>query len=234
MSEPDPPIVLLHGLATNAARTWHENGWVDILSDEGRRCVTPDLPGHGHGGTSDDPETYREFESQVLASFPDEPCDVIGFSLGARTAAIIAATHPERVRRLVLAGVGENLFRSEGHGALLAAALSDLDRDQVPEPPELAAVAHHFAQLARSCGQELSVLAAVLRRPDIRPLTAEDLSGVRAPTLVALGDRDPAGPAEPLLDALATATLLTLKGVDHFATPRSMSFISGAIDHLAG
>ena len=28
-----PPVVLVHGLATSSARTWGDNGWLDLLAD---------------------------------------------------------------------------------------------------------------------------------------------------------------------------------------------------------
>jgi hypothetical protein len=50
--------------------------------------------------------------------------------------------------------------------------------------------------------------------------------------LVVLGDRDFAGPADPLLDKLPDARLVTLPGVDHFATPKQFGFIDAALDFL--
>jgi len=47
--------------------------------------------------------------------------------------------------------------------------------------------------------------------------------------LVVLGDRDFAGPPDPLVEALPDATLLTLRGADHFGTPRDFRFIEAAL-----
>ncbi len=49
---------------------------------------------------------------------------------------------------------------------------------------------------------------------------------------VVFGDRDFAGPADPLVDALPDAKLVTLPGVDHFATPKDFRFIDAALDFL--
>jgi pimeloyl-ACP methyl ester carboxylesterase len=64
-----------------------------------------------------------------------------------------------------------------------------------------------------------------MRRPR-RPLREEDLPAVTCPVLVVLGDRDMAKSADRLVAALPSATLVTLAGVDHFATPSDF----GAID----
>ena len=50
--------------------------------------------------------------------------------------------------------------------------------------------------------------------------------------LVALGDRDFAAPGDRLVAALPDARLVTLRGVDHFATPKSFDFIDAALDFL--
>ena len=38
-----PPVVLVPGFATSAARTWGDNGWVDLLSDMGRTALPLDV-----------------------------------------------------------------------------------------------------------------------------------------------------------------------------------------------
>ena len=51
------------------------------------------------------------------------------------------------------------------------------------------------------------------------------------PTLVIIGDKDFAGPAEPLVEALPNATLVTLKGVDHFRSSE-FSCIDAALEFV--
>ncbi|HEX8803177.1 MAG TPA: alpha/beta fold hydrolase, partial [Acidimicrobiales bacterium] len=86
-----PAVLLLHGFATSAARTWGENGWIDLLHDVGRTVLAPDLLGHGTAPKPHDPEAYRDLAGPVLATLPDEPVDAVGFSLGARTLLQMAA-----------------------------------------------------------------------------------------------------------------------------------------------
>ena len=42
-----PPVVLVPGFATSAARTWGDNGWVDLLADMGRVALPLDVLGSG-------------------------------------------------------------------------------------------------------------------------------------------------------------------------------------------
>ena len=88
-----------------------------------------------------------------------------------------------------------------------------------------------FVQYATQPGNDLAALTAVMRRRGI-PVRPAMLAVVTCPTLVVIGDRDFAGPGEPLADALPNATLRTLRNVDHFATPEAFSFIDAALDFL--
>ncbi len=64
------------------------------------------------------------------------------------------------------------------------------------------------------------------------PLDAAVLGKITCPVLVVLGDRDFAGPADPLVEALPDATFRPLRGVDHFATPKDFGFLDAALGFL--
>lgn len=219
----DEPVLLVHGFATSAARTWRDNGWIDLLGDAGRQVIAPDLLGHGSAAKPHDPAAYASLEADVAAVLPDRPVDAIGFSLGARILLTLAAEDPGRFARLVVAGVGANLFRTEGSGVIAEAVEGGGD----PANP----VVQYFAGLAAQPGQDRAALAACMRHPR-PPLDAEVLGRVTCPVLVVLGDRDFAGPADPLVAALPDATFVPLRGVDHFATPKDFGFIDAALEFL--
>jgi pimeloyl-ACP methyl ester carboxylesterase len=218
-----PPVLLLHGFATSAARTWGENGWIDILKDMGRTVLAPDLLGHGTAPKPHDPAAYAGLRDHVAEGLPDGPVDAIGFSLGARTLVELAIDRPDRFRRLVLSGVGANLFRNDGSGAI-AQAVRGGDDGSNP-------VARYFADLAAHPDADPEALAALMEAPG-RRLAPEDLAVVACPTLVVLGDADFAGPPDPLVDALPDARLVVLPRTDHFATPKSFKFMDAALGFL--
>jgi pimeloyl-ACP methyl ester carboxylesterase len=162
-------------------------------------------------------------EAIVAEQLPDGLVAGIGFSLGARVLLTLATRTPERFDRLVLTGVGANLLRSDPSDVILRAIEGDGD----PTNP----VVQYFAGLAQHPEVDREALAACLRssRP---PLTPELLAMVQLPGLVILGDRDFAGPGEPLVEALPQGELVTLRNVDHFATPKDFGAIDAALDFL--
>jgi pimeloyl-ACP methyl ester carboxylesterase len=55
---------------------------------------------------------------------------------------------------------------------------------------------------------------------------------ITCPVLVVIGERDFAGPGEPLAEALPDATLLTVPGLDHFATPKDFRVLDAALEFI--
>ena len=207
-----PPVVLLHGFATSTERTWREPGWFDLLKDARRRVFGIDLLGHGEADKPTDPAAYDDLVGPVIEQFPETPADVIGYSLGARTALQIAMQHPERVNRLVLAAVGENLVAG-GSG------------EMAPH------VADRFESLITTPGNDAEALRACIGR-ERRAFTAEELATVTAPCLLVIGSDDFAGPPEPLADLLPDARVTSLPGVDHFGLPKQFAFIDAALEFI--
>ena len=217
------PVVLVHGFGTSSDRTWRDNGWIDLLQDAGREVVAIDLLGHGRADKPHDPAAYAELEAHVAAQLPDAPVDGVGFSLGARVLLTLATEAPERFASLTLLGVGANLLATEGSGLIIDAVEGRGD----PANP----VVQYFAGLAAQPDVDREALAACLRSP--RPvLTPERLARATVPVKVVLGDRDFAGPGEPLVELLPDATLTMLPGVDHFATPKSFAAIDAVLEGL--
>jgi pimeloyl-ACP methyl ester carboxylesterase len=219
-----PPVLLVHGFATSAARTWGENGWLDLLADVGRPTIAVDLLGHGTAPKPHDPAAYDELESLVAQQLPAEPVDAIGFSMGARLILTLAAEDPSRFRKIVVAGIGANLFRRDDSSGLVADAVAGTGDAANP-------VVQYFAGLASHPETDREALRACMRSPR-PPLDDGRLAKVTVPVLVVLGDEDFAGPADPLVEALPDATFVPLRRVDHFATPKDFKFLDAALEFI--
>ena len=221
-----PPVVFLHGFATSSERTWRDTGWVDILADEGREAHLIDILGHGDAPKPADPEAYADLEDWVWERLPEGQIDAVGFSMGGHLLLALASSHPEKFRRLVVAGVGNNVFQHDPeHGQMVRDAI---EGNAPPDNP----IAQHFSFLASSPESDRQALSAFLQR-ERPPMTPETLATLTTPVLVILGDQDFAGPVDPLMEALPNATQKILPGVDHFATPKNFTCIESAINWLS-
>jgi pimeloyl-ACP methyl ester carboxylesterase len=217
-------VVLVHGLASSFDHGWREPGWVDLLGDGGREVIPFDLPGHGRSdrtATDDPADALRD-------ALPDDatPVDAVGFSAGAQTLLRLAGSgDPDdaaRFSRLVLIGVGENVFRRDDFEFLARA----YDEGDAADPRWKV-----FVNLAVSAGNDPKAMAAYLRHPK-SAITDEVLAAVKVPTHVIIGDRDFAGPADTLVEKLPDATLTVLPGIDHFQAPRDFRCIDAALRFL--
>jgi pimeloyl-ACP methyl ester carboxylesterase len=232
----DPaPVVLVHGWGGSFADTWERSGFTMLLADAGRSVIGVDLLGHGTAPKPHEPEAYADLTARVFDAIdeqagPDASVDAIGFSLGAMTLIRAALARPERFGRLVLAGVGRNVFERDDAATVAIVAAIEAGGDARDTGSDNRA--RLFAQYAHQRGNDPVALAAILRRPASDPLRPGDLSAVRCPVLVAVGDRDFVLPADDLVAAIPDARLATLRRTDHFATPESFDFIDAALEFL--
>lgn len=217
------PVALVHGLGSSFEHGWREGGWIDLLGDVGRRVVPVDILGHGNAPAPHDPAAYEHLEQSVADALPDEQVDAIGFSLGAQLLLQLAANDPARFGRLVVIGVGENLFRTEQSFALADAFERGVEPDDI--------TARVFVSSAASAGNDPLAMAACIRRPP-HMFTVEELGRVTCPTLVIIGDRDFAGPPDPLVAALPDAKCVILPGIDHFRATREFACLDAALEFL--
>jgi pimeloyl-ACP methyl ester carboxylesterase len=184
-----------------------------------------DFLGHGTAPKSYDPADYADLPASILAALPPEgQVDAVGFSMGALMLLQAAVRAPDRFRRLVIAGVGENVFSDRRSDAMAAAIeAGDAADDDV--------IGQLFVQFAKAPGNDNRSLAACLRA-DRHVLTEEELGGITSETLVIIGDKDHAGPADRLTASIPGARQVVLRNTEHFATPRSFAFIDAALEFL--
>ena len=108
------PILLIHGFASTHAVNWVFPLWVKFLTQAGRRVIAYDNRGHGRSEKLYNPDDYRfpllaADARALLDQLGVERADVMGYSMGARIAAFLAATEPRRLRSIILGGLGNHL-----------------------------------------------------------------------------------------------------------------------------
>ncbi len=224
------PVVLVHGWGGSFAHTWKAPGWDMLLSDIGRTdIIGVDLLGHGTAPKPHDSADYADLGARILEALPDEPVDAVGFSLGAMTLLHTATQHPQRFRRIVLAGIGNRLLDPDPNAAnssdAIAAAIHGADGAN--------GWAEAMARYAKQPGNDTDALIACLRRPmPVDPVTRDSCGRVTSQVLVCIGDNDFAGPSDELAAAFPNATLKVLRKTDHFATPEAFGFIDAVLKFL--
>ncbi len=235
MIEEDPsifvPVMLVHGWGGSFETTWCRSGFTELLADAGRSVIGVDLLGHGTAPKPHEPGAYTDLTGRIVDQLPEGTVDAVGFSLGALSLLQAAILYPGRFRRLVLAGIGRNVFE---HDAGAIKAITDaIERgpDHI-RSDESDTRSRLFAQYASHPGNDPIALSCVLRRPPPRPPTAAELAGVSCPVLVINGDQDFVLPADRLVEELGNSTLRILRRTDHFATPESFDFIDAALEFL--
>lgn len=225
--DPDPtPVVLLHGWGGSYADTWQGSALEKALVERGRKVLELDLPGHGTGSKSHDPADYTNISEQLDAALPgDSPLDAVGFSLGGKLLLHIAAYRPGRIRRLVVGGVGENIFRPEAGAVVAEALLGEIPTDA---PVALESV----VERARASNNDVLALAAVIRRTSPPP-SPEQIAAIDADTLLVVGADDGiAGSLDPLARALPAVRTMVIAGIGHLSTPSSPQFQTAAAEFI--
>ena len=97
-----PSALFVHGVFLNSYYWRHV---MARLSDE-RRCLAPDLLGHGDTPARPDQDVSLRAEADALEAFCEamglDEVDVVANDSGSAIAQIFAARHPERIRSLTL------------------------------------------------------------------------------------------------------------------------------------
>lgn len=219
-------VALVHGWGGSYAATWQADGWDAALRDAGFEPVGVDIAGHGPTGGSHDPADYADLASDLAAKLPQGLHGAIGFSLGTKLLLELEARAPGGNGRLVLGGIGDNLFAPEVAGPAIVAALRGEGGDH---PPQVAAL---LAYAAKS-GSDPACLAAVLERPGNPVLTESRLAAATAPILIFNSRADAvAQPDARLVSALPGATHQLIDGPGHVGLTADAGFRDAAIAFL--
>jgi pimeloyl-ACP methyl ester carboxylesterase len=217
-----PPLLLLHGWGVSSEL------FVPILDalQSGRRLIVPDLPGFGATPEPDTAWSVHDYAAWCIALLDRlgaERCDLIGHSNGGRIGIVIAATHPGRVRRMVLAGSAGIRPRRTLLGVVRVRRyklLRTLERSTLI-PAALRRAAGRNAD--RRGSADFRAVSGVMRGTLVR-IVNEDLRALlpelHLPVLLIWGEHDAEAPLEDgrLMERLIPdAGLVVFEGAGHFA-----------------
>ena len=225
------PVVLLHGLFSNADTNWIKFGHAAEIAARGFRLIMPDLRAHGSSATPHDaasypPDVLAHDGLALIEHLGLIDYDLAGYSLGGRTAVrmVIMGARP---RRLVVSGMGlKGMLRTGGRSAHFRKILTGLGTHERGSPEWLAE-----AFLKTTKGDPQALLPLLDSFVDS---TEEELAAVTMPTLVLAGDEDQDnGPAAELAELLPHARFEEIPG-GHMSAVTKPEFGRAIADFLAG
>ncbi|HET9904571.1 MAG TPA: alpha/beta hydrolase [Xanthobacteraceae bacterium] len=226
------PILLIHGFASTKEVNWVHPGWVSTLRAAGRRVIALDNRGHGASTKLYDPAAYHtdrmcDDARALLDHLSITRADIMGYSMGARITAFLAARAPTRVRSAVLGGLGIRLVDGVGLPESIAEAL---------EAPSLSDVSDTQGRMFRTFAEQTKsdrrALAACIRGSR-QVLTREEVGAILAPVLIAVGTRDTvAGSPHALARLIPGARVLEIPNRDHMLSVGDRVYKAGVLEFL--
>jgi pimeloyl-ACP methyl ester carboxylesterase len=204
------PALLLHGFFSDAQTNWIRYGHAAAIAAKGFRVIMPDLRAHGDSAKPHDAAAYppdaltRDGHSLVTFLGLGE-YDLVGYSLGARTASRMLATGATP-GRVVLSGMGlEGLTTTGPRAGHFRSILSNLGRHERGSPPWMA------EQFLRTTGGDPVALLRVIDSFTDTPLEA--IRGFTLPVGVVCGAEDQDnGSAPALAEALPNGRYIEVPG----------------------
>lgn len=201
--EDGPPLVFSNSLGTNL-HLW--DAQAAEAAGLGFRVIRYDQRGHGSSGVPEGPYTLERLAQDVLDLLDglDIPrAAFCGISMGAMTGIWLAMKHPRRLTRLALCNTAvwmpprdlwEARIKSVGEGGMEAIVDSVVERwftqrfrDSHPDE-----VARIRSMILATDPRGYAGCCAAIRDMDLR----DRLGLIEAPTLVAIGEHDPATPPD--------------------------------------
>jgi pimeloyl-ACP methyl ester carboxylesterase len=212
-----PPILLVHGFASNLEGNWRATGVIAALIESGRRVIALDCRGHGKSDKPHDPKAYgvNMMANDAIALLDHlgiPKADLMGYSMGGYIATSLVTGHPDRFHCAIIGGAGERVLAGD-FDELASTAIADAlaSVDGATNNP----IAKQFRTFAETLsGNDLKALSAVMRsgRPRVDPAR---LANIKTPVLVLAGASDPlVGNVKRFSDAIPGSELAQLPG-DH-------------------
>jgi pimeloyl-ACP methyl ester carboxylesterase len=204
------PVLLLHGLFSDANMNWIKFGHAERIAREGFRVIMPDLRGHGLSSKPHQPEHYpvgilaRDLR-ELVAHLQLTEFDLGGFSLGARTT-VEGVGEGLRPRKAILGGAGlEGLRHWERRKNFFLEAIELFDRVPRGDP--------HWLSIQFMKSQKIDRVSAALLLQSFADTFMEWLKAFTMPTLVVCGDQDDDnGSAAELAEILPNAEFREVPG----------------------
>lgn len=182
------PTLVLHGFLASAQLNWIDPGLAAAMATTGRRILLPDLRGHGQSDAPIDPSAYPKDalpkdQEVLLAQLGLTDFDLVGYSLGARTAVRILARGHASPAKVFLGGMGEA-------GITTVGTRKDYFEDGIRNGANAkdARAGAYIQTILKQRGMSPEAALGVLSTQ--MSTSPEQLAKIKTPVLVVNGDQD--------------------------------------------
>jgi len=226
-----PPVVLVHGFASDYQLNWLGTRWQETLTNAGYRVVGLECRGHGASDKPHDPAAYSlavmaADVGRLLDELHIAAARYIGYSMGARIGLQSVIDFPERILKAVFGGLGMSGAVEEAES--IARALRGGEADS---PSALSFQRFASARPVNDLEALAACMEGLARSPRLDPAR---LAAIRTPILLAVGDRDViARDATRLASQIPPARLVMIPGRDHMGAVPARQFKEAALEFLA-
>lgn len=227
------PVVLVHGFASTHKVNWIDTSWTSTLLKAGYRVIALDNRGHGeseklYNSEFYDPVCMADDVIGLLDHLAISTSHIMGYSMGARIAAVAVARYQERFRSVILGGLGIHLVEGNGLPPGIADALEQDDAQNISDP-----VQRMFRDFAERNRSDLRALAACMRGSR-RGLTQAEAAQIKIPMLIAVGSEDTiAGDPFRLSGLIPGSEVFVIEGRDHNLAVGDRTHKAAVLDFLA-
>jgi pimeloyl-ACP methyl ester carboxylesterase len=225
------PVLLLHGLFSDAQTNWIKFGHAALIAARGFRVIMADLRAHGDSGKPHEaaaypPDILAEDGLALIAHLGLTDYDLGGYSLGARTS-VRMAIKGARPRRLVVSGMGlSGLLHTGRRSQHFRDILTHLGSHPRGSPEWLAEA------FLKTTGGDPEALLPLLG--SFVDSSEAELRAILMPTLVLQGSEDgDNGSAEELARLLPDARYVEVPG-NHMSAVTKPDLGRAIADFLAG
>jgi pimeloyl-ACP methyl ester carboxylesterase len=224
------PVVMLHGFIANARLNWFEPGIAQALAEAGFEVIAPDLRGHGDSAAPEEASAWpgdvlARDQAALVAHLGLSDYDLVGYSLGARTAVrfMVGGARP---RRCVLGGMGDTgIMEAGARAAMFEDGIRHGENARDPR------AGRYIQARVKAGGFNPRALLGVLS--SFVPTTAQDLAVLHVPTLVVCGQDDADnGSPEKLAMAMPNAKAVRVPG-DHLTAVAEPALARAVVEFLS-
>lgn len=238
------PVLFSHGLLMSSAMFAAQ---IAVLAPR-YRCIAYDHRGQGRsadpGGRIHTIDECYEDAVQLIELLGISPCHFVGLSMGGFVGMRIAARRPGLLRSLVLLETSadpepqENIGRYRllntvarwlGIGAVVSRVMPIMfGRHFLTEPSRSTERAAWRKRIAGNGRNIVRAVRGVIERPGV----AEEITRIRTPTLVLVGDQDVATPqakSERLVLLIPAAMMTVIRNAGHSSSVEQPELVSAAI-----